>query len=54
MVTFKRLKEVMKPAAYKQLLNWLNGQTISVNSLGETFCYDNDLLDWLEGKGVTD
>jgi len=49
MVTFKQMKKVLKPKAYKELCDWMNGQTVDEQGI-----YDDDLLRWLEGLGVID
>ena len=54
MVTFKQMKKVLKPKAYKELCDWMNGQTVSVEDPDYPQIYDDDLLRWLEGLGVID
>ena len=54
MVTFKQLKKILKTKSYKNLDDWMRGQTCGVNEKGETVIYDSDLLRWLEGSPVID
>lgn len=46
---FERLKEILKPKYYKDLVKFMTGQTIDEDGV-----YEDDFLRWFYKKGVID
>lgn len=46
---YERFKEILKSKAYKDLLNFMEGQTVDENGI-----YENDFLRWFYNKEVID
>lgn len=45
----ERLKEILKPKAYKEFEEWMTGQTTSINGV-----YEDDFLRWVQKRQVVD
>jgi hypothetical protein len=45
----KRLKEILKPKAYKDLMKFMEGQTSDADGI-----YEEDFMRWFYGLGVVD
>ena len=45
----KRLKEILKPKAYKDLMKWMTGQTVPLDGI-----YEWDFLRWFYKLEVVD
>jgi hypothetical protein len=48
-IEFKRIEEILKPEYYKEFLEFLAGQTVSVDGV-----YEDDLLRFVNKLGVID
>jgi hypothetical protein len=44
-----RLKEILKPKAYKDLMKFMEGQTFDINGI-----YEDDFMRWFYKQGVID
>jgi len=45
----KRFKEILKAKAYKDLMKFMEGQTVDMNGI-----YEDDFLRWFYKQGVVD
>ena len=46
---YKRLKEILKPKAYKDLMRFMEGQTVDADGI-----YECDFMRWFYGLKVVD
>lgn len=49
-IYFKKLKQILKPKAYKDFMKYIYGQTTDT----EGATYDHDFTDWVKGKEPMD
>lgn len=48
-ISFKRLKQILKPKHYKKFSEWMTGQTVDMEGV-----YEHDFLRWVNELPVTD
>jgi len=46
---FERFKEILKAKAYKDLMKFMEGQTVDANGI-----YEMDFMRWFHKRGVID
>jgi len=52
-VSLERIKEVLKPIAFKDFSKWFGGQTGELRK-GKLYVYEEDLISWFNKRPVTD
>ena len=48
-IRFERIKEVLKPKAYKDFMKFMCGQTVDMEGI-----YEDDFMRWFYKQGVVD
>jgi len=48
-ISFKRIKQILKPEYYKEFNNWMKGQTVDMEGV-----YEHDFLRWVQELPIID
>lgn len=53
-IRIERIKEILKPAQYKQFIKWMRHQTIPILDDGTDGIYEWDLMRWIKELPIID